>query len=38
MDLISYLSSANSPATSASQTIWLPGWLDAINSSTILYS
>jgi photosystem I P700 chlorophyll a apoprotein A2 len=28
------LSSTSSPAIAASQTIWLPGWLDAINSST----
>ena len=28
------LSSSSSPAVSASQTIWLPGWLEAINNKT----
>ena len=28
------LSSPSSPAVSASQTIWLPGWLEAINSKS----
>merc|ERR1712118_291239 len=28
------LANSNSPAVSASQSVWLPGWLDAINGTT----
>nr|UQK95264.1 photosystem I P700 apoprotein A2 [Chloropicon mariensis] len=28
------LANSNSPAASASQSVWLPGWLDAINGTT----
>jgi hypothetical protein len=32
------LSDSTSPATVAGNQIWLPGWLEAINSGKMIYS